>query len=200
MELLTTTKREPSADERLPIIEAGTAACRLYGPSKTNVADIARLLGKSPASLYKVFPSKAAMWDAIAANFFESDLCFTPKGGGGLASAADGLKESVLGQNRLMLQALNGDTQMFSLIVLTANGNWPSFRHYRKRLYDHAGRLIRAGIGMKEFAPRNVDAAASCFCASILVLWDPRLVGPLPSRQCEISAQELVSFAIVALG
>ncbi|MGO8227389.1 TetR/AcrR family transcriptional regulator, partial [Rhizobium ruizarguesonis] len=76
------------------IIEAGTAACRLYGLSKKNVVDIARLLGKSPASVYKIFPSKAAIWDAIAGNFFETDLCFTPFAGGELTSAASRLKET----------------------------------------------------------------------------------------------------------
>jgi len=71
------------------IVEAGTAACRLYGPSKTNVADIAKLLGKSPTSVYKVFPSKASIWDAIAGNFFESNLCLTASDDRGLVSAAD---------------------------------------------------------------------------------------------------------------
>jgi hypothetical protein len=48
MELTTTATHRPGAEYLSRIPEAGTAACRLYGPSKTNVADIARLLGKSP--------------------------------------------------------------------------------------------------------------------------------------------------------
>ncbi|MET3757479.1 AcrR family transcriptional regulator [Rhizobium binae] len=76
------------------IIEAGTAACRLYGPSKTSVADIARLLGKSPASAYKVFPSKSVIWNAITGNFFETDLRFTPSSDGELTSAASALEEA----------------------------------------------------------------------------------------------------------
>lgn len=200
MYLPTRATTEPPADEKLQIIKAGTTACRRYGPSKTNVADIARLLGKSPASLYRIFPSKAAIWDAIAGNFFENDLRITSSAGGELVSAADCLKKTVLGQHRLLLQALHGDSQMFNLIVLTAGSNWPSFRRYRKRLHGLVGSLIRAGAGTKEFAPADVDAAASCFCASLVVLWDPRLVGALPSSHCEISAQELVTFAVNALG
>ena len=86
MELGTTVRNQPRAGMSA-IIEAGTAACRLYGPSKTNVAGIARLLGKSPASVYRVFPSKASIWDAIAGNFFESDLCFTASDGRGSSSS-----------------------------------------------------------------------------------------------------------------
>lgn len=200
MDLTSTTRNEPSADEKWPIIEAGMAACRLYGPSKTNVADIARLLGKSPTSLYRIFPSKAAMWDAIAANFFETDLCITRLADGEPVTARDRLKETVLAQHRLKLQAFHSDHQMFKLIVFAANGNWQSFRDHRNRLHGQVGRLIRAGIGTREFPPTDVGAAASCFCASILVLWDPRLTWTLPSRDCELSAQQLVSFAVGALG
>ncbi|RWL48481.1 MAG: TetR/AcrR family transcriptional regulator [Mesorhizobium sp.] len=192
-------RNDPSADERLRIIRAGPAACRLYGPSKTTVADIARLLGKSTASLYRTFPSKADIWDAIAADFYESDLCFAPSPAGDLMGAADQLKQTMLGQHRLLLQAIHGDPQMFGLIVLTANSNWSSFRQFRNRLHGLVGELIRAGIGTNEFQPADVRAASSCFCASLVVLWNPRIVGSTPSNPCEISAQELVSFTVEAL-
>ncbi len=48
MELTTTARHRPGAEYLSRIPEAGTAACGLYGPPKTNVADIVRLLGKSP--------------------------------------------------------------------------------------------------------------------------------------------------------
>jgi AcrR family transcriptional regulator len=199
METRTTARNQPRADERSRVVEAGTAACRLYGPMKTNVADIARLLGKSPASVYKVFPSKAAILDAIAGNVFENDLCFTPSADGELAGAAHRLKEAALGQYRLMLDARDGDAQLFNLVVLAAEGGWPSFRQHLKRLQADVAELIRAGIATEEFVSRNVDAAASCFCASVIVLWDPRIIGALPSGQCEVSAHELVSFAVAGL-
>ncbi|MGR9294655.1 TetR/AcrR family transcriptional regulator [Rhizobium leguminosarum] len=199
MEVGTTVKNQPRADYISSIVEAGTAACRLYGPTKTNVVDIARLLGKSPASVYKIFPSKAAIWDAIAGNFFETDLRFTPSADGELTSAASRLKKTALGQHRLMLQARHGDSQMFDLVVLAADGSWPSFRDHLKRLEAHVRELVCAGIANEEFVPRNVDAAASCFCASIISLWDPRIIGALPWSHCELSAHELASFAVAAL-
>ncbi|NKK80437.1 TetR/AcrR family transcriptional regulator [Rhizobium leguminosarum] len=199
MEVGTTVKNQPRAGNMSSIIEAGTAACRLYGPAKTNVADIARLLGKSPASVYKIFPSKAAIWDAIAGNFFETVLRFTPSADGELTSAASRLKETALGQRRLMLQARHGDSQMFHLVVLAAESSWPSFRDHLKRLHAYVGGLVSTGIATEEFVPTNVDAAASCFCASIISLWDPRLISALHSSQCELSAHELASFAVAAL-
>jgi AcrR family transcriptional regulator len=199
MEVRTTVRNQPRADHISSIIQAATAACRLYGPSKTNVADMARLLGRSPASVYKTFPSKAAIWDAVAGNFFETDLTFTPPADGELTSAASRLKETALGQHRLMLQARQGDGQMFHLVVLAAEGSWPSFRDHLKRLKANVGELVCTGIATDEFVPRNVDAAASCFCASIISLWDPRIIRALPSSDCELSAHELASFAVAGL-
>lgn len=199
MDVGTSARKQPRADYMSRIVEAGTAACRLYGPSKTNVVDIARLLGKSPASVYKIFPSKASVWDAIAGNFFGSDLCFTPSADGEVVSAAGRLKETALGQHRLMLQARHGDCQMFNLVVLAAEGGWPSFRDYLKRLQTNVGELIRTGIETEEFVPRNVNAAASCFCASLISLWDPRIIGALPSSHCELCAHELACFAVAGL-
>jgi AcrR family transcriptional regulator len=193
------TDRQPQAGYMSSIIEAGTAACRLYGPSKTNVIDIARVLGKSPASVYKIFPSKAAIWDAIAGNFFETDLSVTPSADVELTSAGSRLIETALGQHHLMLQARDSDIQMFSLAVLAAEGTWPSFRNHLKRLKVTVGELVSDGIATGEFVPRNVDAAASCFCASIISLWDPRCIGALPSNHSELSAHELASFAVAGL-
>lgn len=199
MEVGTTLTKRPQSGYMSSIIEAGTAACRLHGPSKTNVADIARLLGKSPASVYKVFPSKSAVWNAIAGNFFETNLHFTPSGDCEFTSAARALKETALGQHRLMLQARDGDSQMFNLIVLAAEGSWPSFRDHLKRLKANVEELVCAGIATEEFVPRNVDAAASCFCASIISLWDPRIIRAVPSSDWELSAHELASFAVAGL-
>ncbi|MGO7041594.1 TetR family transcriptional regulator [Rhizobium acaciae] len=199
MEIGTTVRAKPRTDHITSIVGAGMAACRLYGPAKTNVADIARLLGKSPASVYKIFPSKAVILDAIAGNFFEADLQFTASACGELASVADRLKAIALGQHRLMLRARHGDSQMFDLIVLAAEGNWPSFSDHLKRLQAYVGELVCTGIATGEFAPRNVDTAAACFCASIISLWDPRIIGTLPLSHCELSAHELASFAVAAL-
>jgi hypothetical protein len=98
-----------------------------------------------------------------------------------------------------MSEAGDRDCQMFSLVVLAAEGSWPSFMQYLQELQADVGELIRAGIETEEFVPGNVDVAASCFCASVISLWDPRIIGALPSNHWGISAQELVSFAVAGL-
>jgi AcrR family transcriptional regulator len=198
METAKSARHRPGTDYAPLIVEAGTAACRLYGPTKTNVADIARLLGKSPASVYKIFPSKAAVWDAIAENFLETTLRVPALAIDERGDVASCLEEAALGHHRLMSEARDGDPRMFSLVVLAAEGTWPSFLQYLNGLRADVGNLIRAGVTRGEFAPSNVDVAASCFCASVISLWDPRLIGA-PSSPHGTSVNALVSFAVAGV-
>jgi AcrR family transcriptional regulator len=47
------------------ILEAAEDVLRRHGPAKTNVVDVARALGVSHGSVYRHFPSKAALRDAV---------------------------------------------------------------------------------------------------------------------------------------
>jgi AcrR family transcriptional regulator len=47
------------------ILEAAEEVLRRYGPAKANVVDVARSLGVSHGSVYRHFPSKAALRDAV---------------------------------------------------------------------------------------------------------------------------------------
>ena len=48
------------------ILEAAEEALRRFGPAKATVVDVARALGVSHGSVYRHFPSKAALRDAVA--------------------------------------------------------------------------------------------------------------------------------------
>lgn len=54
------------------ILEAAEDVLRRYGPAKANVVDVARALGVSHGSVYRHFPSKAALRDAVTERWLES--------------------------------------------------------------------------------------------------------------------------------
>ena len=47
------------------ILDAAEDVLRRYGPAKATVVDVARALGVSHGSVYRHFPSKAALRDAV---------------------------------------------------------------------------------------------------------------------------------------
>jgi AcrR family transcriptional regulator len=57
---------------REAILQAAEEVLRRYGPAKTNVVDVARALNVSHGSVYRHFPSKAALREAVAERFLDS--------------------------------------------------------------------------------------------------------------------------------
>jgi AcrR family transcriptional regulator len=57
---------------REQILDAAEEVLRRYGPAKANVVDVARALNVSHGSVYRHFPSKAALREAVAERWLES--------------------------------------------------------------------------------------------------------------------------------
>jgi AcrR family transcriptional regulator len=53
------------------ILETTEEVLRRFGPTKATVVDVARVLGVSHGSVYRHFPSKAALREAVAARWLE---------------------------------------------------------------------------------------------------------------------------------
>ncbi len=51
------------------ILDAAEQVLRRYGPAKTTVVDVARALGVSHGTIYRHFPSKSALREAVAARW-----------------------------------------------------------------------------------------------------------------------------------
>ena len=56
------------------ILVAAEEVLRRYGPAKANVVDVARALGVSHGSVYRHFPSKAALRDAVTERWLAEHL------------------------------------------------------------------------------------------------------------------------------
>ncbi|MEI9896363.1 MAG: TetR family transcriptional regulator [Chthoniobacter sp.] len=54
------------------ILDTAETVLRRHGPEKTNVVDIARILGMSHGNIYRHFPSKKALLDAVAARWLHA--------------------------------------------------------------------------------------------------------------------------------
>ncbi len=61
-------------DTPLPqrILDAAEGLLRRHGPEKTNVVDIARVLGMSHGNIYRHFPSKKALLEAVAVRWLHA--------------------------------------------------------------------------------------------------------------------------------
>jgi AcrR family transcriptional regulator len=61
---------QPLTSER--ILEAAEEVLRRHGPAKANVVDVARALGVSHGSVYRHFPSKQALREAVTKRWLDA--------------------------------------------------------------------------------------------------------------------------------
>jgi AcrR family transcriptional regulator len=142
------------------ILEASEDVLRRYGPAKATVVDVARELGVSHGSVYRHFPSKAALRDAVAEGWLHQ--VSEP-----LAAIAEG-KGAAPKRLRRWLDALvaakqkraREDPELFATYVQIAGESREVITAHVERLVGQLARIIADGVAEGEFAVDNPSAAA----------------------------------------
>ncbi|MGK9283499.1 TetR/AcrR family transcriptional regulator [Sinorhizobium meliloti] len=185
-------------ENRLRILDASITVCRKQGV-KATVSAIARQLHMSPANVYRFFPSKFALHDAVLERVLENSLKAASTNARRPVSAAARLTDHVLGQNRFMLDRMSDDRNLFDLMVVGSKQHWPAAETHRDELQLVARDLIQQGIKAHEFPQQDSALAADCFCASTVILHHPPTVQGAASWMRSVAPDDLISFAIRAL-
>lgn len=147
----------PATDARL----LGIAADHLsrLGPSRLTVVAVARAAGMTHANVYRYFPSKIALIDAVAARWLtrlEMDLA-------DIADAPDPpddkLERLIVAVARGNRDLLARDRHLFDVYAAAVETSRPFVRKHRVRLRLLAERVVEEGIGTGAFEPRDRERA-----------------------------------------
>lgn len=134
---------------------------RRFGPTKATVVDVARALGVSHGSVYRHFPSKAALREAVTDRWLAKSVVRL----GEIASAPDGTAPSKL---EAWLEALfeakrhkaGDDPELFATYTVLLAENSGVVDHHLTQLIDQLGRIISEGVEAGSLSAPDVPAAA----------------------------------------
>ncbi len=172
---LVRSPRPTKQETREHILQKADELFRLYGVGKTNVADIARELGMSPANIYKFFPAKSAIIEACAEcrlGQIETEISAIANASGG---AMDRIGRIVLAVYHLNREMLRNERQIFSLVMTAIEENWPCVQKYRGLLLDTMARLLDEGVRSGEFSDDLPPQAAQALLDSLSAPLRPHL-------------------------
>jgi AcrR family transcriptional regulator len=163
-------------DTRARIVEAADALFRRLGYAKTAVADIAADLGMSPANVYRFFPSKNAIVEAICQRCLaevEEQAWAIARAKG---PAADRLERLVLDILKYHKENLLTETRVNDIVLVAIENSWAAIRAHKETMRTVVEVILRDGIATGELEtidPRQVSEefmrATVSFCHPVLV-------------------------------
>jgi AcrR family transcriptional regulator len=191
------TQRQESVTR---ILDSAERLFRHYGYAKTNVADIAKDLGMSPANIYRFFASKVEIHQAICARLLRTvqtlaELILSQED----VSVEDRLRQWVHALHKITVETMMDQERVHEMVVVAMERDWHVVDAHIDRINLIVADVIREGIALGEFPPQDPDSAARCFGASTAILCHPQMVAQCLAKPNRATPGELVEFAIRAL-
>jgi AcrR family transcriptional regulator len=145
------------------ILEAAEDVLRRFGPEKATVVDVARALGVTHASVYRYFPSKAALRDAVVQKWLEVMMPPLEAVAAQRGPAARRLRRwldlLVAGKRKRAAD----DPELFAAYHGLATQAREVVRAHVSALAAQAGRIIADGVASGEFVCTDPAAAGRAF-------------------------------------
>lgn len=182
------------------IVAATEEVLRRHGPEKTTVLDVARLLGVSHGSVYRHFPSKAALREAVIRRWLDrvrDDLAAAAQDSG--AAPADRLRRLLTSMFAAKRTKAREDPELFATFrVLAAEHSSVSSAHVDYLLAQIRG-IVADGIAGGDFAAGEPEVIARAVLNATSRFHDPVHAAEWDSTEVEAESAEVVSLILDGL-
>jgi AcrR family transcriptional regulator len=170
------------------VLDAAVAQVRRFGEGKTNMVDIARALGVSHAALYRFYPSKSAVMDAIVEMGMrdEEELAEAYLDADG--PAAERLLAMVLDLHRRKRERFVGDREVHDLHRRILVERADMVAAYAARITALVARLIGQAVERGEWRVSDIGTAAGVVRDAVTIYVHPSFVAQLAAIDAPVEA------------
>jgi AcrR family transcriptional regulator len=141
--------RDLASDQK--ILELACDHLRRFGPKRTTIVGIAEAAGMSHANVYRYFPSKAALFDAVTSLWLrpiEDELRVISQG---QDPAYDKLERALTALQRAYREKRDNDPILFRLLCDAVEKGGGIARKHRNKVQSEIQAIIEEGIGSGAF-------------------------------------------------
>ena len=167
----------PSTEEtRARIVEVGEALFRRLGFAKTTVADIAAELGMSAANVYRFFPSKHAIVEAICSRCLaeiDENAWAVARARGSVPQRLDRLFQGII---RYHKENFIAEKRLHDIVLIAIEQNWQAILAHKQTVRNAIELVLRDGIESGEIEkidPKETSEQLMrgmvCFCHPVLM-------------------------------
>ena len=142
------------------ILETTEEVLRRYGLAKATVVDVARALDVSHGSVYRHFPSKASLRQAVAKRWLDRANAPLQKIAESSGPAPARLEKWLRAMIDIKYKKVTEDPEMFATYLTLAQEACEAVKAHKERLVDQVGQIISEGVKQGAFEVADVKAAA----------------------------------------
>lgn len=186
-------------DTRAKILAEAERLFRHYGYTKTTIGDISDACSMSPANIYRFFPSKSALTEAICCRVIgsiEEQLLAVVRTS---VPASERLHQLIVTIYQNTLENLLDHRKVHEMVVIAMEEQWLTLRTFLDHVTAMFAEIIRDGIESGEFAPCDIQRTAKCTHASVVTLCHPALVAVKLDEEDRATPDEMATFIINSL-
>lgn len=189
-------------DTRARIVETADALFRRLGYAKTAVADIASELGMSPANVYRFFPSKAAIVEAICKRCLTEleEKCWAVARSRGKAGPR--LERLFLEIMAYHKDNLLTDQRVNDIVVVAMEHNWDAILAHKQVVRTVVEVILRDGIDAGDFdATLDTRETSITVMRTLIAFCHPEIVAEnlQAGHDVEAEARQTITFILRAL-
>src|SRR5215470_2643988 len=156
-------------DTRARIMETAEALFRRLGFAKTAVADIASELGMSPANVYRFFPSKNAIVEAICQRCLaevEEEAWAVARAKGPAGERIERLILEILAYHK---ENVLTDQRVNDMVLAAIELSWDAIRAHKDIMRTVVEVMLRDGIASGEYEPVEPRETADLILRSLVI-------------------------------
>jgi AcrR family transcriptional regulator len=142
------------------ILEATEEVLRRYGLAKATVVDVARALDVSHGSVYRHFPSKASLRQAVAKRWLDRANAPLQKIAESTGPAPARLDKWLRTMIDIKYKKVTEDPEMFATYLTLAREACEVVRAHKERLVDQVAQIISDGVKQGAFQVADAKTAA----------------------------------------
>jgi AcrR family transcriptional regulator len=178
---------------------------RSMGYQKTAVADIARELGMSPANIYRFYPSKSAINEAIAQRTLGAMLAEVEAIAAGPGAAGSRLRRLFSRMFERKIEVFFQERRLHDMVTAAMDEHWDVIERHMAGVQAAVARVLADGMAAGEFASRDPVKEAQTVLHTMVPWNHPALVASCIARKGqtveELRAQvaDMTEFVLRAL-
>jgi len=196
--MTTAVERRTPDETRACIMQVAWDLFREFGP-RTTIADVADKAGMSSANVYRFFPSKQALNEAVCENLLAVVLSVARAQLDSPGPASQRIAGMMLALNRLMRDQMTRETRVHEVVQIAIDEHWTPIVDYIHKCAEMLATTIAEGQAAGEFGPGDSLDLAWRTMQACIIIHDPASIVSCQIVHPQSRPEDAVEFALRAL-